>query len=96
MWQDYVIAIAQWMFVLALIPTLLHKEEKPAFISSALIALLLAVLGITYLSLELFISTIPAWIQSIMWAWIGVQRFRINRKKNIPVIEMPSFFKKKR
>jgi hypothetical protein len=28
MWQDYVIAIGQWVFLIALIPTITHKTQK--------------------------------------------------------------------
>lgn len=90
MWQDYVIAIVQWLFVLALIPTLLHKDEKPPFLTSILLSASIAVLGITYITLALSLSTLPAFIQAALWMLIAVQRFRINTRKGIPVVGMPS------
>lgn len=96
MWQDYVIGVAQWFFVLALIPTLLHPTEKPPFLSSVLIALFIVILGAAYASLGFLISTIPAWLQALMWARIAQQRARINRAAGIPLVDAHSFFGKRK
>lgn len=94
MWQDYVLGAAQWVFFIALIPALLHPDEKPPFISSLLTGVLLATLACTYLSLGLKFGSFPAFLQSLQWLALAFQRYRINTKKGIPVVEMPSWLRR--
>ncbi len=80
MWEDVVIAIVQWVFAIALIPSILHKTEKPALMTSLLTGLLLIVLCVAYASLDLWKSVIPVAILTLAWLYLAWQRYQLNKK----------------
>lgn len=79
MWQDYVIAVVQWVFAAALVPTILDSRGKPPLATSALTAVGLYVLGGTFFTLGLWQSGISTCAAAGAWTIIGIQRFRLNR-----------------
>lgn len=80
MWQDYVIAVIQWTFVIALIPSLIHPTQKPAVMTSLMTGILLIVLGFAYASLDLWKSFIPVVLLAFAWFLLAYQRHRLNQK----------------
>lgn len=79
MWQDWVIAACQWVFVIALIPAIRHETNKPPFSSSILTAALLTVMCATFFTLELWNGTLSALAVAVAWYTLAWQRWRIDR-----------------
>lgn len=80
MWQDYVIALVQWGLLFALLPTILHKTHKPALWSSLLTGSLLAILSVTFFTLELWNASVSAFAAACGWVVLAIQRHRLNRR----------------
>ncbi len=78
-WQDIVFTIGQLIFVIALIPSI-RSKDKPAFISSAITAVILVGFGITYTSLGLWGSAIFAFLNATAWAILAFQKYLIDKK----------------
>ncbi len=79
-WQDIIIAAGQWVFLLALLPSIFGKD-KPALATSILTGVVLAVLAFTYSTLSLWVSTISGILVSSGWFTLAVQKHRINMHK---------------
>ena len=78
-WQDFVFFIGQWIFIIALIPTL-RAKEKPQISTSLVTAVTLAVFAVTYFTLGLWLSATAS--ASIAGAWfiLAVQKHKIDKK----------------
>jgi hypothetical protein len=79
-WQDAVIAAAQFVGFFALIPSI-RSSDKPAFITSALNASILAIIAFCMATLSLWISFITAASISIAWGVLAAQKYKINQKQ---------------
>lgn len=90
MWQDTLLGAVNWLLVAFLLPTMLSKTEKPAFISSILTGTCLLGIAISYYTLDLTIGALPATLQALIWFVLGFQRYRINKKSGLPLF---SFWK---
>lgn len=77
-WQDFVFTIGQFIFIVALVPTIRGKD-KPAFITSLLTTIILFSFGMTYLTLKLWGSAIFAFLNASAWAILAIQKYRINK-----------------
>jgi CHASE2 domain-containing sensor protein len=77
-WEDLVLAVAGFMFSIALIPTL-RGNEKPPLSSSLLTAGLLAFVGVAYAFLGLWLGLISTGLNCIAWAVLAIQRLRNRR-----------------
>lgn len=80
-WQDIVFTFGQFIFVIALIPTIKGKD-KPAFISSLITTIILIVFGTTYISLKLWGSAFMSFTTGTAWGILTVQKYLIDKKKN--------------
>jgi hypothetical protein len=80
MWQDYVMTAGQWIFTVALVPTIRHPRNKPPVSTSLLTIVLLLVYVGTYASLHLLISSLSTLALALAWGIIAVQRFRLDRR----------------
>ena len=78
-WQDIVFFIGQWIFVIALIPTL-RAREKPQISTSLVTGTILAAFSITYFTLGLWLSTIASMSIAIAWLTLAVQKYKIDKK----------------
>jgi len=85
MWEDVLLGIVNWVLVIALFPSLLSKDEKPAFLSSSIVGVSLIGISIAYISLSLVIGAIPAILQAVQWFVLAYQRYRINAKTGAPL-----------
>lgn len=72
-WQDIVFAVGSLVFSAALIPSV-RGTDKPAFISSALTALILAVYAFTFATLSLWFSTFATTLNCVVWSTLAVQK----------------------
>lgn len=74
-WEDLVLAIAGFMFSVALIPTLRGKE-KPALSSSLTTAGLLGCVAVAYAFLGLWLGFASTVLNGIAWTSLAIQRLR--------------------
>ncbi len=83
MWQDIVIAVGSWVFIVALIPTLFSKH-KPQVITSMLTGGILAVYAVVYGTMGLWVSVLPVdpvmTLLAAVWFVIGMQGIRRHRE----------------
>ncbi len=58
MWQDWVLMAMQFVFIIALIPTMLHAEKKPTLSTSLMITAGVGVISFVYFTLLLWGSAV--------------------------------------
>jgi len=78
-WQDYVFTIGQFIFLVALIPTIKGKD-KPALSTSVATTLILLVFVYTYFSLKLLLSATASLSIAIAWGTLAVQKYLQDKK----------------
>jgi hypothetical protein len=72
-WQDWTIAIGQFLFALALLPSI-YSIEKPALWTCFMTASLLFVFGGVYFSLGLYIAVLSVLLCGAMWSVLLFQK----------------------
>jgi hypothetical protein len=80
MWQDFVLAIIIWILLAALIPTVLHRTQKPTLSTGILTGTALAVIAFTYVSMELWNSALASAFISAAWFLLAYQRYKLNKQ----------------
>lgn len=78
-WQDVVLSVGQWIFILALLPSVLG-QDKPAFITSLITGSVLGVFAITFSTLALWFSAISTASVSFVWFFLAIQKYVTDRK----------------
>lgn len=81
MWQDWVVSILQWVFILSLLPTVFHATQKPPVSTSLLSGIGLIILSATYFTLDLTVSTFSSFLLGTLWIVVAYQRYRLNTKE---------------
>ena len=89
MWQDTAMMLIQFGFGAAMVPTLLHKDHKPSFLSCISTATLGVATVMVFLSLKLWLGAFAATLVSTAWWIITYQRYRINKRTGIPLVTIP-------
>lgn len=84
-WQDIVISVGQYIFVIALIPSITGKD-KPALSTSLLTASIIGVIAITYATLNLWGSFFSAMILATAWAILAWQKYSMQRREKDRII----------
>ncbi len=74
-WQDLVLSIGTWIFVIALIPTVRGKQ-KPEFSTSFMTGTVLFIFALTYLSLQLWMSAVSTFVTTALWLTLAYQRHK--------------------
>jgi len=87
--QDYIIAFVQWGVAIALIPTLLHKDNKPTFITSIWTGVMIIILATTFATLDLWVGATSSLIVSMEWFTLAYQRYKINKGEGKPLFTVP-------
>lgn len=77
-WQDMTIGIVQWIFALALVPSLLGPH-KPAFETSMITMILLLVLTCVYATLHLYAGVVCTFLCACGWGTLARQRYKRDR-----------------
>jgi len=72
-WQDYVLAIGNWLFAIALIPTIIGKD-KPAFSTSIMTSVILTIFAFCYFSLGLKWGAMAMGFGALAWWILTIQR----------------------
>ena len=79
-WQDIVLSIGQWIFVIALLPSVFGKD-KPALSSSLLTGGVLALFAFVYSTLGLWSSVLATSAVSLTWLILAWQKFSKDKKE---------------
>ena len=83
-WQDIVLSVGSWIFIIALFPSLLGKD-KPPVSTSFLTGGILLIYALTYITLHLWLSIASTGILALAWLWLGVQKMTAkNNPPNLP------------
>ena len=82
MWQDTVIAICQLAAVPAMIPSI-RGNDKPAFKTSFLNAIIVSIITCTLFTLGLWFSAVTASFIAICWIILAVQKWRLESREEI-------------
>lgn len=81
-WQDWVMAIGQLVFLLALLPSIVGKD-KPNVWTSFITASVSTIYIFTLWSLSLFWGAIMSALLSVTWLILAVQKIKqIHKEKN--------------
>lgn len=72
-WQDWIIAIGQGVFAIALAPMLAPNADKPAFFSSLLTGLVLIAFIVVFLSLNLLWGAFTTALCCFIWLTLAWQ-----------------------
>ncbi len=78
-WQDWVIAICQWGFALALLPTV-FGTEKPEVSTALVTAVLAGVVAATFATIPLIWAAVATGSTSVIWFIITAQSWRRRRQ----------------
>lgn len=81
MWQDILLAGVNWVLLVAIIPTLLHKTQKPTLTTSVLTGLCLSAIGFAYVTLDLLLAALPVGLMAASWFVLAYQRHRLNKQE---------------
>jgi hypothetical protein len=74
-WQDLVVAIGSWIFVVSFIPSFI-KKEYPAVSTSIITGVILLVFSSAYFTLSLPLAAISNMVTSFCWFAMAVLRIR--------------------
>ncbi len=84
MWQDYVIAAGQWIFTLALLPSIFGKN-KPETWTSGLTFFFLLIFSVTFFTLNLNYSGVADAVNAFAWFVLFMQK--AEEKENIEKLD---------
>lgn len=73
-WQDLVISIGQFVFIVSLMPTLLSKDIPPIK-TSLPTGLFLLLFGFSFLTLGMYMASLTSTINGIEWLILSYQKF---------------------
>ena len=72
-WQDMVIAIGSWIFIVALLPSI-FSQNKPDVKTSIMTAVVLTVYGFVFFTLGLIFSAISGMGTAVCWWILFIQK----------------------
>ena len=78
-WQDIVFSVGSWIFIIALIPSLISKD-KPPVSSSLLTGSVLLIYALTYTTLHFWLTVASTGLLAIAWLMLAIQKFLANRR----------------
>jgi hypothetical protein len=78
MWQDWVLGAVQWVFALALVPTIKSCGQKPALPTGFLNTVGCVVVCVVFISLAMWCALIPTTLLAIEWGIITYQRYELD------------------
>lgn len=78
-WQDWVLSAGQWVFIAALIPTVI-SHDKPALTTSLITGTVAVIFALTFATLSLWIAALSTLLTSATWFVLAYQKYRQNKK----------------
>jgi len=73
-WQDILLSIGQFVFAVALLPSVFSKD-KPALSTSLTTGIVLAIFAFTYFTLKLWSAATFAVLVGAIWFILAVQKY---------------------
>jgi uncharacterized membrane protein len=89
-WQDWALACASFVFIIALVPTVLSADRKPAISTSVLNAAVSASVALVYLTLSLWFAAITTAANAVLWVTIALQTYALHTRYFKPEPERES------
>ncbi len=80
-WQDIVIAVAQVLFVVSMIPSI-RSNDKPALTTSVMNVILVGIISACLFTLQLWLAAGTAVIIAIAWGVLAFQKLKLNTKRS--------------
>ena len=78
MWQDWVLTVIQLVFIVALIPTMLHDYKKPTLSTALMITAGVSTVSFVYFTLAFWSSALMTFVHALQWATIAYQRWQLD------------------
>jgi hypothetical protein len=75
-----VLAGGQWIFIIALLPSVFGKD-KPALSTSLLTGAVLSVFALTFVTLSLWVSAVSTELTSFTWLLLAFQKYRAGKNR---------------
>lgn len=85
-WQDIVLSVGSWIFLVALFPAILSKDKPPLSTSLPTGIVLVAYTGV-YFSLHLYGSMASTGLVALAWLTLAMQKYIANRKVTFPAAQ---------
>ena len=73
-WQDIVLSVGSWIFIVALLPSLFGKD-KPPISTSLLTGVVLLIYTFVYSTLHLWLSMASTGVLGVAWLVLGAQKY---------------------
>jgi hypothetical protein len=83
-WQDLALTLASLTFIVALFPTVLSRDQKPALSTSILNAAVSFAIAIVYLTLPFWFAAATTGVNGALWLVIGVQTLALRKQAAPP------------
>lgn len=75
-----VLAGGQWIFIVALLPSVFGKD-KPALSTSLLTGAVLSLFAFTFTTLSLWVSAVSTELSSLTWFLLALQKYRAGKNR---------------
>jgi hypothetical protein len=80
-WQDLALTAASLIFIVALVPTVLSENQKPALSTSVMNAAVSTGIAIVYVTLQLWFAAATTALNGILWLVIGIQTISLRHRQ---------------
>lgn len=80
-WQDLALTVASLIFIIALVPTVLSHDQKPALSTSVMNAAVSTGIAIVYVTLHLWFAAATTALNGILWLVIGIQTISLRHRR---------------
>lgn len=87
-WQDIVLSVGSWIFVIALLPSIFGKD-KPPLVTSLMTGTILVIYAFTYSTLHLWLSVASTGAVGLAWFTLAVQKV-IAKSRQVTQPQNPS------
>lgn len=79
-WQDIILGVGSWVFLIALLPSVFSKNKPPLF-TSVLTGTMLTLFTLVYLSLSLQAAALSTFLVALVWLTLAWQKYTGDRTK---------------
>lgn len=80
MWQDTVIALCQLAFLPSMLPSI-FGNDKPAFSTSIMNAVIVSVIVVTFVTLRLWFAVATGVMTVILWTILAIQQYKLQKNR---------------
>ena len=80
-WQDIVLFVGGFVLAGGIVPAI-RGPEKPPFVTTLILVVMLAVFAVVFLTLSLWLTAFSVLVQGSLWAVVLVQTIRGGRTRS--------------